>query len=159
MNSPLYKTVDAQRTEKRRGGMAILLTSMIIMLVSMLALSAIRHSEQESTSSARTRNTVRTMYTADAGIQLALSRLAQSPPDLTAFNVMLDGGANLQSRTRTQSLPQDLDQTGLGTPAEGYTLNQGAGVSFVNRLYLVNVTALYGTSTCRNRSAARSNGA
>ncbi len=127
--------------------MALLLTSVILMLVSMLAFSAIRHSEKESTSSARSRNTMRTMYTADAGIQLSLARLAQTPPNLNAFDVTLAGGANLQSRTRTQTSPQDLGQTGIGAPEEGWDLNVGRGVTFVNRIYLVNVTASQGTST------------
>ncbi len=133
--------------EKRCGGMALLLTSVILMLVSMIAFSALRHSEQESTSAARSRNTMRTMYTADAGVQLALGRLAQSPPNLNAFDVTLDAGANLQSRTRTQTSPQDIGSKKPGKREEGYDFKDGTPMIYVGRNYLVNVTASYGTST------------
>ena len=78
--------------EKREQGMALLLSAVILMLVSMLAFSALQHSEQEATSGARSRSSLRTIYAADAGIELALSRLTQSPPDLSAFSVGLANG-------------------------------------------------------------------
>lgn len=150
-------------SEKREQGMALLLSAVILMLVSMLAFSALQHSEQESTSGARSRSSMRTVYAADAGVELALSRLTQSPPDLSAFSVGLANGATVESRTRTQGSPQVLGQAGLGEPAEGYSLNVGAGVSQVSRIFLVNVTATGGGSTAElearlSRSAADSTG-
>jgi Tfp pilus assembly protein PilX len=152
-----------RRPETREQGMALLLSAVILMLVSMLAFSAMQHSEQEATSGARSRSTMRTIYAADAGIELALSRLTQSPPNLSAFNVGLADGANFQSRTRTQGSPQLLAQAGIGEPEEGYSLNVGAGVSHVSRVFLVNVTATAGGSTAElearlARSAADSAG-
>ena len=152
-----------RRPEKREQGMALLLAAVILMLVSMLAFSAMKHSEQEATSGARSRSTMRTIYAADAGIELALSRLTQSPPDLSPFDVGLADGANLQSRTRTQSTPQALGQAGIGEPQEGYSLNIGAGVGHVSRVFLVTVTATAGGSTAElearlSRSSADSTG-
>ena len=132
---------------RHRQGAALLVTALIMVAVGMLAFTAIRHSEQESTGGARSRATTRSLYAADAGLQLARSRLRESPPNLTSFDIDLAEGANVQSRTRTDGSPQDLNQVGIGAPAEGYALNVGAGASYVNRVYLVAVTSTSGGST------------
>jgi len=126
---------------KREGGAALLITALILVVVGALAFTSIRHSEQEKTAGARSRSTTRTFYAADAGIQLAMNRLGQEPADLTAFDVPLADGHNVQSRTRSELVPQDLDQIGLGEVAEGESLNAGAGVGTVTRVFLVTVTA------------------
>jgi hypothetical protein len=133
--------------EKRQRGAALLITTLVLTLVSVIAFTAIRHAEQESTSGARSRSTTRAVHAADAGVELALVRLMESPPNLNAFDVDLSEGANLQSRTRTQGTPQDLGQVGIGEPQEGYAINVGAGVAYVNRVFQVNVTAQSGRST------------
>ena len=132
---------------RRQGGAALFITALILMLVSLLAVTAIYNSEQESLGGARSRNTSRTFYAADAGIQLALSRLSQSPPNLTPFDINLVGGANMQSRSREQATPQVLKQVSLGEPPEGYSVNVGSGAGYINRVFLVNVTATSGGST------------
>jgi Tfp pilus assembly protein PilX len=125
---------------------ALLVTAMVLVLVSMLTLGAINHSEQESTGGSRSRSGTRAFYGADAGVELALSRLSQSPPNLNSFDIDL-AGTNVQSRSRSESTPQNLDQVGLGETPEGETLNAGAGAGYTNRVYLVNVTASSGGST------------
>ena len=156
-------SIDRFAAPKWQQGMALLLATVVLMLVSMLAFNAMQHSEQESASGARSRATMRTIYAADAGIELALSRLTQSPPDLSAFSVGLANGATVQSRTRTQGSPQVLGQAGIGAPSEGYSLNIGSGVSNVSRVFLVNVTATGSGSTAElearlSRTAADSTG-
>ena len=126
---------------KREGGVALLLTSVILVLVSALAFTAIRNSEQESTAAARSRTTTRTFHAADAGIQLAMSRLSQDPVDLSAFDVTLASGATVQSRSREEAGPSTLDQVGLGDTVEGEQLNADAGAGTISRVYLVTVTA------------------
>lgn len=120
---------------------------MVLLLVSLLSLNSIRNSEQESNSSARSRSTARTLHAGDAGFELALSRLSQTPPELAAFTVNLAEGANVQSRTRSETLPQTLEQIGTGEAPEGYGINVDAGVSYLSRIYLVNVTSSAGGST------------
>jgi hypothetical protein len=132
---------------RREGGAALFVTALILMLVGMLAVTAIYSSERESVGGARSRSTARTFYAADAGIQLALSRLAQTPPDLTSFDVDLAEEANVQSRTREQAAPQPIEQVGVGAPPEGYSLNVGSGGGYVSRVYRVNATARAGGST------------
>jgi hypothetical protein len=117
------------------------------MLVSLLSFTSIRNSEQESNSSARSRSTARTLHAGDAGLQLALARLTQTPPDLSAFDIGLPENANVQSRTRRQTSPLPLAQAGLGEAPEGYGINADSGVSYVSRVYLVNVTSTAGGST------------
>lgn len=133
--------------QKRQQGAALLVTMLILTVISLVSFAALRHSGQEANSGARSRNTTKTLYTADAGVQLALSRLTQSPPELSSFDIDLPGGGNLQSRAREQGSPVPIDQVGLGASREGYALNVGAGVQSLSRVYLVNVTATSGGST------------
>ena len=53
----------------------------------------------------------------------------------------------MQSRSRTETVPQTLAQVGLGEAAEGFALNVGSGAGQLNRIYQVNVTAEAGGST------------
>ena len=133
--------------DKSQRGAALLMTAMVLVLVSMLTVTAINHTQQESTGGARSRSGTRAFYGADAGVELALSRLSQTPPNLNAFDVDLTGGTNIQSRTRTETAPQPLDQVGLGETPEGYSLNQGSGAGYTNRVYRINVTSSSGGST------------
>lgn len=132
---------------RRQRGVALLITALCLLLVSLLSFNAIRNSEQESKSGARSRSTARTLHAGDAGFQLARARLTQSPPDLSAFDVDLAEGANVQSRTRTDTSPQVLTQKGTSTPPEGFGINVDAGVQNVSRVYLVTVTSTAGGST------------
>ena len=131
---------------KHREGLALLMTTLVLLLVGLLALAALKDSERESTSGARSRATTRTLHAADAGIQLARTHLTGSPPDLTAIDLTI-GGAAIQSRSRSQSTPQSLDQVGLGATPDGFSVNVGSGAGYVNRIYQVNVTATAGSST------------
>jgi len=135
------------RSERREGGAALVITVLVMVLLAMLAMTSLKDSEQEATAGARARATTRTLYAADAGIQLALSRLTQTPPDLTPFDLTLADGAGAQSRTRSQTAPDNIHQVGLGETEEGYALNVGAGASSVTRIYQVNVTAAYSNAS------------
>jgi hypothetical protein len=133
--------------DRRQSGGALLITVMILVLISMLSLGALVDTQQESTASARARSTTRTLHAADSGVQLALSRITQDPPNLNAFNISLAGGATLQSRARSETTPLDLPQADIGDVAEGYSVNVGGGAGYVNRVYLINVTGESGGST------------
>ena len=122
-------------------GSALLITMLVLMLVSMLAITGLERSEEESTSGSRIRSSTRTLHAADSGIQLVMGRLTQSPPDLSAFDIPLASGARVASKSRTDAGPMKIAQVGLGTPAEGYSLNIGAGVTNVTRVYEVHTTA------------------
>ena len=149
----------AGASRERSAGSALVVTVLVLTIVSLLALAGIRNSENESTTSARSRSTTRTLAAADAGVQLALSRLSKSPPNLTPFDVNLVDGANVQSRTRSDGSPQPLGQVGVGTPKEGYGMGIGSGVGFITRVFLVHTTATGAGSTVElqtklSRSAA-----
>ena len=132
---------------KRQAGAALMITSLVLMVASLLGFAAIRNSEQESTAGARSRSTTRSLYGADAGIQLARGRLLESPPNLTAFSVNLVDGVTLESRTRTQTNPVDLDQIGIGSGGEGFSVNVGSSSKYVSRVFHINVTSTGGGST------------
>jgi len=136
-----------ERRVKRQAGAALLITSLILVLVSMLALSAIVHSEQEATGGARSRSSTRAFYGADAGVDLALGRLEQSPPNLNSFDIDLADGTNIQSRSRAETSPQVLSQVGTGETKEGWSVNVGTGAGYVTKVYEINVTASSGGST------------
>lgn len=132
---------------KRQGGSALIVTVLVLVVVTLLAVAGIRNSEQESTAGARSRATTRTLHAADAGVELALSRLNESPPNLNAFSVPLADGMTLESRSRTQTNPVDLDQLGIAAGEEGFGVNVGAGAIYVSRVFQVNVTSTGGNST------------
>jgi Tfp pilus assembly protein PilX len=141
------KSLRTRLASRLERGSALLVTMMVLLLVSSLAVTGLQRSAEESTSGARLRSTTQTLHAADSGVQLVMSRLTQSPPNLTAFDVSLAGGASVASRARTDLLPQDIGQAGLGTPAEGFALNLGAGVTQLTRIYTVRTTAVGNGST------------
>ena len=127
------------RGREREDGMALLIAVFVLMLVGGIAIAAINRSGEESTGSGRTRATVRDFYAADAGIELALMRIAADPPDLTAFDVAVGTGRSVRSGARTDATPQPLARAGVGLPPQGYSLNIGSG--FSNELFLVRTTS------------------
>jgi len=140
---PRPRVPSAERLPRERGS-ALIVTTLVLLLVGMLALTSLKDAEQESTAAGRARATTRTLYAADAGIQLALSRLTQSPPNLDAFDVDLADGANVQSRTRSSGTPSDIQQVGLGSSQqEGYALNVEGGATSLTKIFQIDVTATY----------------
>ena len=141
-NRPPIRCASECPDRRRERGAALLITSLILVVVGAIAFTGMRHSEQESTAGARSRANTRTFYAADAGIQLAMSHLAQEPADLSPIDVNLANNLNIQSRTREETTAQDLDQIGTGgETVEGESLNVGGGVGTLTRVYLVTVTA------------------
>ena len=145
--APWKRRVAARPSRGRRErGAALLITALVLLLVSLLSFTSIRNSEQESSSSARSRATARTLHAGDAGLQLALAHLKQTPPDLAAFDIDLPENANVQSRTRVETAPQMLTHEGLGERPEGFGINADAGVIAISHVYRVNVTSTAGGS-------------
>ena len=130
------------RARRREQGMALFMAVFILTLVSMVALTGIQDSESEATASGRSRANTRMLLAADSGIELAASRLAEFPPDLSAFDVDLGGGIIVESRSRTDDDPQPLSYAGVGPTPEGYALPSGGGsTGYATSIYQVNVTA------------------
>ena len=80
-------------TRGREGeqGFALLITVFLVLLLSFLVLISIGHSGDEQVSGARARSASRALHAADAGIQLAISRIAQDPPDMTELDCPMGG--------------------------------------------------------------------
>ena len=126
------------RQNKREDGLVLLMTMFILMLIGVIAIDAIGQSETESTASGRSRSTIRTMHAADAGIQIAISRLTQSPPNVDPISLTF-AGRSVESRTRTVTGAQDLAFAGVSEAPEGYSINLGE--SYVTESYEVTITA------------------
>lgn len=129
------------RIQKRQQGIALLMSVFVLMLVGIIGISAIQNSENEATAGGRTRRSVRALYAAEAGIQLATIRLSQIPPDLSPIDETLGTGRIVQSRTRSDTGAQPLAYSGSGPPPEGYELASGGGSGFSTDLYQINITA------------------
>ncbi len=129
----------------RRDGMAILITTVALLLIAMVGLTSLEHSREESTSGGRSRNVARTLHAADAGIEFARNRLSQIPRVLVGFSLNLLDGASVQSRRRTDTAVQDLTEIGAGGAWDGYTLNTGSP-TLSSRIYHVNVTGTAGSA-------------
>jgi Tfp pilus assembly protein PilX len=135
-----------KRPGRRQEGAALIVAVVTLLMVAMIGINALKSSQEESTSGGRARNATHTLHVADAGVQFAVARLAQTPPNLSAFSVNVDG-ATVQSRARSQGSPQNLVQEAMSSPPEGFAINVGSDSSFAGRVYQVNVTATSGTGS------------
>jgi Tfp pilus assembly protein PilX len=133
---------------RREQGAALIVAVVTLLMAAMIAVNSMQHTQEESTSGARSRNTARTLQAADAGVEFAIARLSQSPPNLTAFSVNVDG-TTVESRARSEATPQPLIQDNAGAPPEGYSMNVGSGSGFAGSVYLVNITATNGSSAAQ----------
>ena len=121
-------------------GVAMILTILLLLLITGIGIAAVEHAGNESILSGSSRRWTRTFFAADAGIQMALSQIAQSPPDLTQFTFQLENGAmDVRSGSRSDIGPQPIESVGVGAPPDGYSINVGSG--FQSRLYKANATA------------------
>lgn len=138
-------SIQTHTTVRREQGIALLVTVVTLLIATMIGLTALQQTQEESTAGGRARATARTLQAADAGIQFAVSRLSASPPNLNAFSLNLANGVTVESRKRTQGSAQDItEEVGGGSPPEGYAINIGGGTGVTNRLYRVTVTATGG---------------
>ena len=126
-------------SRRREEGTALLITMLLILLMGALALDAIDHSGAESVSGARSRSTARALHATDGGMQLALSRLSQTPANTDPIDISM-GGFSVQSRTRADGGPLDLESQGAGPPPDGYGMNVGDG--YTSQLFKVDITAV-----------------
>ena len=144
------KTLDpnsrrARSTKRREQGIALITVVLVIFLITASALSSIDFTEKESRAGGQSRATMRSLYAADAGIQLAISRI-QPPEDLTPFTFVLADGTTVESRKRTEAAPQTLGDAGgaggpgMGAPPDGYSINTGSG--YLNKVFQLNATAV-----------------
>ena len=136
MNSKRIRLND--RAAKSDAGFALVTAMVVMLLVSAVVSNLIGYSSEEAQTSARSRASLKNVYAADSGIQLSLQRL-QLPRDLTAFSYQLADTTLVESRSRSDALPQPISAAGIGPPPDGYSINIGGG--FVNELFLLNVTA------------------
>lgn len=128
---------DALRSAHHREGMALITTILILMLVGATALATIRTSSEELMAGGRSRSVIKSLYAAEAGVQLTHTRI-RAPRDLSAFSIDVDG-TTVESRSRDQTGTQPIDEGGLGKPPSGYSVNIGSG--YVSQVYAVDVTA------------------
>ena len=143
---PLLARCPASRKNER--GVALLISVFVLMLVGAIGVAALNNSENEAMAGGRTRGASRALYAADAGIQLALARLSESPPNLAPIDIDYGRGGFVQSRTRSQTAAQPLGFAGSGAgadgssaPPEGYALPSGSGGAFSTDVYQINITA------------------
>jgi len=123
---------------RREAGMALFVVMLVAALMSALAVAALNRSGAEMASSGATRASARALYAADAGIQIAMARLSQEPPNTNPIDVTLPNGWVLQSRRRSETTPQSVSRDGdFGAPPEGYSLDEG----YMTEFYVVNITA------------------
>ena len=127
------------RSHRHERGFAMFVTVLILMLMGAIAIAAIEYSGEELMAGGRSRASAQSFYAADAGIQLALNHLAQTPLNDNPIDVTLPNGMTVQSRTRADAAALAIPEIGPGGTPQGYSLNIGAG--FTGQVYLVNMTA------------------
>ena len=130
------------RHQTREEGIALITVILIIFLLTATALSSINVTGQEAKAGGQSRATMRSLYAADAGIQLSISRI-QPPADLTAFSFNLTDGTLVESRRRSDAAAQPVGGAAgasVGAPPDGMQINIGSG--YANKVYELNVTAV-----------------
>ena len=139
----MQRSVDAGlgRRESAQQGSALLITMLVLVLVSMLAVSGLDRSQEESTSGARLRSSTRTLHAADSGIRLAMSRVAQSPPKLDAFDMTLAGATVVRAGDAAglPANPGTATVEAFRTVVDGYDVTIAApegGILVVNNYFL-----------------------
>jgi hypothetical protein len=136
-----------KRLHEGEQGIAMILTILLLLLISGIGIAAVEHSGNESIMSGSARRWTRTFFAADAGIQMALSQIAQTPPDLNQFTFQLENGAtNVRSGSLADASAQPIESVGVGAPPDGYSINVGSG--YQSRLYKANATA-FGPASAR----------
>jgi hypothetical protein len=137
MHVPHAPTPASGRLRRDESGLALLVTILVMVLVSGVALAAMSNSREEMMAGGRSRSVIRSLFAAEAGVQFAERRLLP-PRDLNSFSLTV-GGMTVESRERDQGSPQPISTGGIGKPPDGYSINIGAG--FVNEIFEVNSTA------------------
>lgn len=122
---------------RRHDGFALLMTLLVMVLVSGVAIAAMNTSREEMVAGGRSRSVITSTFAAEAGVQMAERRLLP-PRDLTAFTFNV-ASMTVESRKRTDGSPQPISTGGIGKPPSGYSINIGAG--FVNEIFEVHSTA------------------
>ena len=117
----------------------MILTILLLLLISGIGIAAIEHAGDESVLAGSSRRWTRTFFAADAGIQMALSRISQNPPDLTQFNFTIDNNSTTVFSGTNAGGPAPMQSVGVGAPPDGYSINLGTG--FQSRLYKAEVAA------------------
>lgn len=129
---------NVQDPRRREGGIAMITVVLIIFLLMASALSAVDFTEQESRASGQSRATMRSLYAADAGIQLSISRVQRQ--DFSAFSFNLADGTVVESRRRADAAAQPLADGLAGGVPDG--MEFGVGQGFQMMVYPMNVTAV-----------------
>ena len=140
------KTIAAKTiAAKNQEGVALLVTVFVLLLIGAVAIAAIDQSGQEAASSARTRVSMRALLAADAGVEVAIGHLAAL--DESPFDLDIGDGIRVQSRTRDDAGPQDIELASPGgPPPDEYGLPSAGGTTygetgFFTDVYLINVTS------------------
>ena len=118
-------------------GFALLITLLVMVLVSSVAIAAMNTSREEMMAGGRSRSVITSVFAAESGLQFAERRLLP-PRDLSSFSISV-ASMTVESRERDQGSPQALASGGIGKPPSGYSINIGAG--FVNEIFEVHSTA------------------
>jgi len=124
---------------RREGGIAMITVVLVIFLLMASALSSVDFTEQEARASGQSRATMRSLYAADAGIQLAISRVQRQ--SFAAFSFNLADGTLVESRSRAQAVAQPLSDAEAGGVPDGMEFGEG-GQGYRLLVYPMNVTAV-----------------
>ena len=129
--------VQPVQTQRREAGVALIITVLVMLLVSGVAVAAMNNSREEMMAGGRSRSVITSLFAAEAGVQFAEARVLP-PRDLSSFSINV-AGITVESRERADTSPQSIGSGGIGKPPPGYSINVGSG--YVNQIFAVHSTA------------------
>jgi hypothetical protein len=112
------------RTVQDESGIALLISILLLLMMSAIAISAVENSGEESAMGGRMRRTVKTLHAADGGMQIGLGRMSNDIYD--GFSGTTGDGTSYQSGDRTQTSAQPAIRLGYGPPPDGNCIGVGA---------------------------------
>ena len=118
--------------------MAMLITVLLTLLLSAIAVAAIQRAGEELTVGGQARRTARTLFGAESALQVAFEQIGgRISPDLSCFSRTLSDGTVIRTGVRGDTSCQNIVALGSSPePPEGWELGK-----YRTYLYRANVTA------------------
>ena len=126
----------AGNTQRDERGIALIVALMILLVLTLIGISAIGTATFENRISGNERLGNNAFYAAEAGIEVGFNRL----PDVSSFSGTV-GDVNYQSGTFSDSTPQRSTHLGKTTVPPGFSLDSDGG--YDAELYQASATGTY----------------
>jgi hypothetical protein len=132
--------------------MALLVTTLLLLVISIMGLTALQHASDEKVSAASSRRKLETLYAADAAINVLAERLENANAISTSLTQPMDEPTfmltefgfpiSVQTGTPDSASPEPIYKVGRAS-GQGSQLNLGSGYTQSYGIYRASVVATH----------------